>query len=139
MSQSKIDRIIIHCSATPPDRDIGAEEIRRWHLGRGWADIGYHYVIRRDGTLESGRDEDRIGAHTKGYNHGSLGVCLVGGVTTSGDPLYNFTEAQMVCLKALVIRLVDRHPGATVHGHNEFSAKSCPTLDIQVWCEDNLK
>jgi len=133
-----IDKIILHCSATKPDHDIGADEIRRWHKARGWSDIGYHYVIRRDGSLEPGRDEARVGAHTQGYNQGSIGVCVVGGTSLAGDPLYNFTAGQMVRLKALVRELMARFPEARIHGHNEFADKACPTFDVQVWAEEVL-
>lgn len=133
-----IDKIILHCSATPPTQDIGAGDIRRWHKARGWADIGYHYVIRRDGSLEVGRDEAKVGAHVKGHNQGSLGICLVGGTTLAGEPMYNFTGAQMVRLKALMRTLMARHKSARVHGHNEFSDKACPTFDVQVWAEEVL-
>lgn len=130
-----IEKIILHCSATPPGRDIGAEEIRAWHKGRGWADIGYHYVIRRDGSLEPGREEQIIGAHTRGFNHGSIGICLVGGTSTEGAAQYNFTDAQMVTVRALTLDLLARYEGAGVHGHKEFSGKACPTFDVSVWAE----
>ncbi|TNE59407.1 MAG: lysozyme [Alphaproteobacteria bacterium] len=131
----KIDRLILHCSATPPTMDIGAREIRRWHLARGWSDIGYHYVIRRDGEVEPGRAEAVIGAHTRGFNHGSLGICLVGGLTEEGMALFNFTDAQMIALKALLKELLARYEGATLHGHNEFADKACPCFDVAVWAE----
>ena len=78
------DTIIVHCSATPQNMDIGVEEIRRWHTdpkprGKGWSDIGYHYVIRRSGVVEAGRDWKRMGAHARGHNRTSIGICLVGG------------------------------------------------------------
>jgi N-acetyl-anhydromuramyl-L-alanine amidase AmpD len=137
-TRRKIDKIILHCSATPPRRDIGVEDIRRWHRARGWTDIGYHYVIRRDGTLETGREEGKIGAHVRGFNHGSLGVCLVGGLSAEAQPLYNFTDAQMVRARALVRDLTSRHAGATVHGHNEFADKACPCFDVKLWAEEAL-
>jgi len=73
-----IQKLIIHCADTPPNMDVGAEEIRRWHVeGNGWSDIGYHYVIRRCGLIETGRDESTPGAHVRGHNTGSIGVCMV--------------------------------------------------------------
>lgn len=120
-----ITKIIIHCSATPTDMDIGAEEIRGWHLARGWKDIGYHYVIRRDGTLEEGRPLEEHGAHTLGFNIGSIGICLVG-----GEDRFDFTLDQMDVLVDLVEELEEKFPDATVHGHNEFSSKACPQFDV---------
>ena len=75
-----INKIIIHCSATPEGRDVNTETIRQWHTAKGWSDIGYHYVIELDGSVNMGRDIDRIGAHTKGHNTGSIGICYVGGM-----------------------------------------------------------
>ena len=115
--------------------DIGAEEIRRWHVdGNGWNDIGYHGVIRRDGVLESGRPLSVAGAHTSGHNADSVGVCLVGGVKEDGKtPENNFTQAQWDALERVVRDLVRRFPGTTVHGHNEFAAKACPCFDAKAW------
>lgn len=131
-----IDRIILHCSATPPKMDIGVKEIRRWHLARGWFDIGYHYVIRRDGEVETGRPEEHIGAHVRGFNHGSIGICLVGGLTEEGMALFNFTDAQMIAARDLVKQLLEKYKGATVHGHNEFADKACPCFDVQIWARE---
>ena len=81
-----IDSIIIHSTATPVGMDVGVEDIRAWHVrDNGWRDIGYHWVIRRDGTIEEGRPEIAVGAHVAGYNHNSIGVALVGGVAVTGD------------------------------------------------------
>jgi len=123
----EIDRIIVHCAYTPADMDIGVAEIERWHKDRGWNQVGYHYVIRRDGTVERGRDEGVQGAHVRGHNHDSIGVCLVG-----GKPEFNFTWAQLTALRNLVYELQDRHPNITIHGHNEFDAsKTCPTFNTR--------
>lgn len=124
-----ITKIIIHAADTPADMDIGAAEIRDWHVDdNGWRDIGYHYVIRRDGTLETGRDELTPGAHAAGHNTGSVGVCLVG-----GKPDCNYTAAQWACLEALVRDLLGRYPGAEVIGHRDVSAKPCPMFDAKAW------
>lgn len=130
-----ITKIIIHCAATRPSMDIGAKQIREWHTkGNGWADIGYHGVIRRDGTLESGRPMDQSGAHTTGQNANSIGICLVGGVKEDGKtPESNFTPEQWATLRRVVLDLRKKHPNATVHGHNEFAAKACPSFDVQKW------
>ena len=79
-----INQIIVHCSATPPSMIVGADDIRKWHKARGWSDIGYHYVIKRNGVTEKGRDITRVGAHAKGHNEDSLGVVLIGGIDEDG-------------------------------------------------------
>ena len=77
----KIDRIVVHCSATTPTMDIGVGTIRGWHvLERGWSDVGYHFVITRDGEVQTGRPIERSGAHAKGFNKHSVGICYVGGL-----------------------------------------------------------
>ena len=130
-----ITEIIIHCAATKPSMDVGVKEIRDWHVnGNGWADIGYHYVIRRDGTLELGRPISKAGAHTTGHNTNSIGICLVGGVKEDGKtPESNFTDAQWATLETVVKEQAERYPNATIHGHNEFAAKACPSFDVQKW------
>lgn len=129
----EIRKIIIHCSATRPDMDIGADDIRRWHKNRGWSDIGYHDVIRRNGGIEEGRPLSRIGAHCKGHNKDSIGVCMVGGVDDQLAPENNFTDSQWKSLQRLIAAYAVQFPKATVHGHNEFSTKACPSFDVQEW------
>jgi N-acetyl-anhydromuramyl-L-alanine amidase AmpD len=127
----QINFVIIHCADTPADMDIGAEEIRRWHVEeRGFSDIAYHHVIRRDGTVEPGRDERRIGAHAYGRNEDSIGVCMVG-----GKPDCNFTAAQWASLERLVRDLLARYPFATVIGHRDVSSKTCPNFDVFAWAQ----
>lgn len=136
-----IKKIFIHCSATPPSRDIGAAEIRAWHIARGWADNGYHYVIRRNGITEPGRDldgdgdvEDETGAHVYGHNRGTLGICLIGGTDAAGRPDCNFTRQQWAAAERLVAGILQRHPGAEVLGHRDTDAgKACPTFDAAAW------
>lgn len=128
-----IKYIIVHCAATKPSQDIGVEEIRRWHLERGFKDIGYHYVIRRDGSIESGRPEWNVGAHAKGYNASSLGVCLVGGLDNEGRPEPNYTPQQWSSLYRLVRDLHNRCPNADIIGHNNVAAKDCPCFDVRAW------
>ena len=83
----EINRIILHCSATPEGEHISTETIRDWHVNkRGWSDIGYHFVVLLDGTIEAGRPLDRVGAHTKGHNEDSIGICIVGGVDADNNP-----------------------------------------------------
>ena len=128
-----IKYIIVHCAATKPSQDIGAQEIRRWHLERGFKDIGYHYVIRRDGSIESGRPEWEVGAHAKGYNASSIGVCLVGGLDNEGRPEPNYTPQQWSSLYRLVRDLHNRCPNADIIGHNNVAAKDCPCFDVRAW------
>lgn len=126
-----INTIIIHCSATPAPMDIGVEEIREWHVEKGWSDIGYHYVIRRNGTLEAGRPLELQGSHVYGENSDSIGICLVGGTTASGDALFNFTSNQMLCLMNVVQNLSSTY-SAKVAGHRDFnSKKECPCFDVK--------
>lgn len=131
-----ISSIIIHCSYTPPSMDIGVAEIRSWHVeGDGWKDIGYHFVIRRHGLCEVGRPVEIAGAHVRGHNGNSIGVCLVGGMA-EGDkrPDCNFTKHQWRRLFHLVDELTDKYPGAEVLGHRDLDPnKACPTFDVKEW------
>ena len=128
------DYIIIHCADTYPDMDIGAAEIDRWHRARGWLKIGYHYVIRRDGLVETGRAMNEAGAHAVGYNDRSIGVCLVGGKSReTNGPESNFTEQQWKSLEEVIADLISKYPDARVIGHNEVSKKACPSFDVQNW------
>lgn len=114
--------------------DIGAKEIRQWHLERGWSDIGYHYVIRRNGLVEHGRSVDIAGAHAKGHNKHSIGVCLVGGkAEDSTASEKNFTAEQWAKLRKVVEGLTAIYQGAEVIGHNQVSAKDCPCFDVPKW------
>lgn len=128
-----INKIIVHCSATRPEQTIGASEIRKWHKERGWRDIGYHYVIRRSGILESGRSESEVGAHVKGHNDDSIGICLIGGINDNGAPDANYSYDQYVTLYRLLCELLDRYKSATLHGHYEFSSKACPCFDVRAF------
>jgi N-acetyl-anhydromuramyl-L-alanine amidase AmpD len=127
--------LVVHCSATPPKMDIGASTIRRWHINKGWSDIGYHYVIRRNGQIELGRPETRQGAHVKGYNKDSIGICLIGGVDEYNDPENNFTDAQFTTLGGLLMGLTSKYPNAKVLGHRDFPnvAKACPSFNAPEW------
>lgn len=124
-----INDIIVHCSATKPKTDIGAKEIRRMHVNEnGWADIGYHYVIRLNGFIEKGRSVYRAGAHCTGHNRHSIGVCYVGGLDQNGTPKDTRTEAQKRALRKLLTELAE-HYHAPIHGHNDYSNKACPCFD----------
>ena len=132
-----VDYLVVHCSATTPDMDIGKEEIDRWHRKRKMLMIGYHYVIRRDGVLEEGRELDEMGAHVRGWNDVSIGVCLVGGIDEDGNPEDNYTDAQKACLRSVLDYLSAKNPEATIQGHRDFSgvAKACPCFDVKPWYE----
>ena len=128
----KINEIIIHCSATPEGKDFTVEDIRQWHLARKFSDIGYHYVVYRDGSVHKGRAENLVGAHCVGHNAHSIGVCYIGGVAADGKtPKDTRTPQQKVALRQLVNQLRFYYPDASVHGHNEYSNKACPSFNVQ--------
>lgn len=129
--------LTLHCSATRETQDVDAAEIRRWHLARGWNDIGYHYVIKRDGTIEKGRPDNVQGAHVGGHNRDNLGICLVGGVEPDGKtPENNFTQKQWDALRPLLTDLHKRYPEALIMGHNGFpghESRGCPCFDWRAY------
>lgn len=129
----KIDKIIIHCSATPEGKDFTVQQIREWHVkGNGWRDIGYHFVIYRDGSIHKGRPIEQVGAHTTGHNAHSIGICYIGGCAADGKtPKDTRTEAQRLALIKLVRELKASYPSATIHGHNEFANKACPSFIVK--------
>ena len=127
-----INEIIVHCTATPEGRDHSAAEVGRWHSSLGWDGIGYHYLVRLDGTVEAGRPIARPGAHCYGHNLHSIGVCYVGGLAADGKtPKDTRTEAQKAALRALLKKLRGRYPGARIYGHRDFAAKACPCFDAK--------
>jgi len=123
------------------------EDIRAWHLERGWRDVGYHFVIRRNGRVEAGRPLDEVGAHVYGYNRVSWGVCMVGGVDRYGRSEANYTDAQYIALVALLWELHVKAPAAEILGHRDLSPdvdgdgviepwewmKDCPCFDVRKW------
>jgi N-acetylmuramoyl-L-alanine amidase len=126
-----IDLIVIHCTATRPSQDIGVRELRKWHTeDRGFTDVGYHYVVRRDGTVEDGRPEPVPGAHARGHNQNSIGIVLCGGVDDRGTPDFNFSFKQLEALNRLVGRLVDAYGELAIVGHRDLSNKACPCFDV---------
>ena len=128
-----INRVILHCSATKEDQDIDAATIRSWHTSppRNWSDIGYHFVVKLDGTIESGRSINRVGAHTKGHNKDSIGICYIGGLDCSGHPKNTMTMPQSIAIKRLcrALCLVLLQP-LYLHGHREYSSKACPSFEV---------
>ena len=131
----EIDKIVVHCSATQEGKNISAATIDKWHKKRGWRGIGYHYVIALDGSMEYGRPVEQIGAHVKGMNKSSIGIVYIGGVEEERGPDGDWvakdtrTPEQKESLLMLLKVLKKLHPKATIHGHNEFAAKSCPCFD----------
>lgn len=129
-SRRNITEIIVHCTATPEGRSYTVADIRRWHLQRGFADIGYHYVVYLDGTIHEGRDINVAGAHCTGHNLRSIGVCYVGGVAADGKtPKDTRTLEQRDGLMALLVYLRQLYPQARIYGHRDFAAKACPSFD----------
>jgi len=136
----QITHIVMHCTATPATADIGAADVDRWHRDRGWSGIGYHFVIRRNGVVEKGRDLERAGAHVAGFNSRSIGISLAGGVASNGQtPVDNFTDAQMEAARDLVLDLMANHGIGVdkVLGHKEViaqithgSPKACPVFSM---------
>lgn len=134
-----VREIVVHCSATRPSWLAGksakakAAEIRRWHMqDRGWRDIGYHWVIDRDGTIVAGRAENVVGSHVLDRNIGTIGVCLVGGHGSSENDRFedNFTTEQRRALLGLIADISTRTPVNRVSGHNEFAPKACPGFNV---------
>ena len=127
-----INEIIVHCAATREGRDFTVEDITRWHKARGFATIGYHYVIYRDGSIHEGRPLEQIGAHCVGHNKHSIGICYIGGCASDGKtPKDTRTPEQKEALLALLRRLKARFPNATINGHRDFAAKACPSFDAR--------
>jgi N-acetylmuramoyl-L-alanine amidase len=135
-----INKIILHCTATPEDRETSVEDIRRWHKNQGWSDIGYHYVVLLDGSIRKGRPVENIGAHTKGHNKGSIGVVYVGGIDKMTlKPKDTRTDNQKEALHNFIMEQMLRYENATLHGHNEFAPKACPSFDVQKEYKDIIE
>lgn len=131
-----LNRIILHCAATPEGREVSLDTIRKWHTdpppqGNGWSDIGYHYVIHLDGLTEIGRPVSIQGAHTSGENEDSIGVCYVGGVDKDLVPKDTMTVEQEISFVELVKSLRLTFGYLSVHGHNEYSSKACPSFSVE--------
>lgn len=151
--RSHTDFIVVHCSATRPQQNIGRDIIREWHIAKGWADIGYHAIIKRNGLIEFGRPFDDVGAHVAGYNGTSVGVCLIGGLYADGSDAVDdidglYTAEQRHALRDLLVVLKAAYPDAQIVGHRALSPdanhdgkiersewlKTCPGFDVAAWC-----
>ena len=140
----KISLIVIHCSATRVDCDFTAKDVDTAHRYRGFSCWGYHYYIRKSGEIEPMRDEDTVGAHARGYNAISLGVCYEGGLDENGKAADTRTPRQKEALHRLVHELLQRYPEAKVVGHRDLSPdtnyngivdpweriKECPCFEV---------
>ena len=126
--QKNIKTIVVHCSDTPDNKNLGAKDIHEMHLSFGWNGIGYHKVVLRDGSIENGRPEFWIGAHVKGKNKSSLGVCLIG--------RNNFTNEQFYELEKLLIKWKKKYKDVEIIGHRDVvkTDKTCPNFDVNKWC-----
>lgn len=140
--RSKTNYIVVHCSATRALSKIDAKAIDQIHRqDKGYLMIGYHFVIKTDGTIQEGRPLDTIGAHVKGYNDCSVGVCLIGGIDVHGKSCNNFTEEQLRSLESLLLFLQDKYKDAEILGHRDFKgvSKDCPCFDVKSWYNPNIK
>lgn len=128
----KITEIIIHCSATKEGQNVSVQDINRWHIRDGYNGIGYHYVIYLDGTIAKGRSIERIGAHAKGHNAESIGICYVGGLDKNAKPKDTRTKKQKEALNALIADLLAEFPSINkISGHRQYAAKACPCFDAE--------
>ena len=140
MARKKTDFIIVHCAATKPSMDIDIKTIDSWHRKRGFFSVGYHYVITRNGTVQIGRKLDVVGGHAKGFNHRSIGICLVGGVSQDDHTIAenNFTNEQWVTLKALLLNLTKKYEIKKIIGHYQVDdKKECPSFKVPEYLEEN--
>ena len=137
-----VDEIVAHCSSTRPDwmddftMAAKVAEIRRWHVeDREWRDIGYHWIIGRDGVMLPGRRETEIGAGVEGHNRGVIHVCLIGGHGSAGTDRFgaHFTSEQDAALRQLIAQISARTPIRRISGHNEWAAKACPGFNVPAW------
>lgn len=127
----KINKIILHCSATKEGQNFTVADIDKWHRARGFTKIGYHYVIYLDGSVHIGRSLDEVGAHCLGHNTDSIGICYIGGLDGNGNPKDTRTLAQIESMNSLIQNLKIKYPNATVDGHNAFANKACPCFDVK--------
>lgn len=139
----RINKIVLHCSATVEGRDHDIVEIGQWHRKRGMKKVGYHYVVKLDGTVQVGRAESEVGAHVQGHNADSIGICYVGGLGRDTKAKDTRTPKQKAALLRLLRELKQRYPSAVITGHRDLSKdlnkdgkitpnewmKQCPCFD----------
>jgi len=125
----KIDKLIVHCTATPAGREVTVQDVDGWHRARGFNGIGYHWLVRLDGFVEPGRDMELAGAHCIGQNGNSIGIAYVGGTDSAGRAADTRTPAQRAALRRLLAGLKRQFPAATIHSHRDFANKACPCFD----------
>lgn len=123
--------IVVHHSATKADHEATAEDIHRWHLARGWSGIGYNVVIERSGAVRIGRPVRTQGAHVKGHNHESVGLCMVGGLDDKGKVVDNFTPEQYLSLESVLILLREIFPEAEVVKHKDLADTLCNAVNLK--------
>lgn len=139
--------ITVHAAATYPSMDTDVEDVRQWHLHRGWSDIGYNFFIKRDGTLQEGRPIHRVGAHVGGNNTGNLSICMAGGLKegTDNTPEDNFTKEQFTTLTKKLVEMINEYQGVELMGHNDFDGyedRGCPCFNQHVyfkWLRSSMK
>ena len=146
---AKLLRLVIHCTATKPGREVTSEEIRHWHTdpaprGRGWKQVGYTDMIHLDGSVErlvennedANVDPWEITNGAKGYNSTSRHIVYVGGLDSKGKPKDTRTLAQKEALKKYVLKFHTEHPDVAIVGHRDLAAKDCPSFDVQKWLKE---
>ncbi len=142
--RSTTTRIVLHMAETNPAEPTPISAIRKFHTdpppaGRGWKDVAYNRYIRRDGTVEQGRDDDQVGGHTVGWNSTSVAVCLEGGLGAKRDDAFadHFTPEQEASLVALIREWLAKWPDAEVLGHDDAEScapeKQCPGFRVAPW------
>jgi len=130
-----INEIIIHCSASR--HGITIKDIDRWHKARGWDGCGYNIVIESDGRVGWGRDINTVGAHCKGHNSHSIGICMIGG--DDGNKMYKFNSEQLKELKIVIEGIFMTYGVMPVVGHREYNKhKTCPCFNVEEWMEDGM-
>jgi|TARA_R110002074_G_scaffold326104_1_gene496386 N-acetyl-anhydromuramyl-L-alanine amidase AmpD len=133
------DYIVVHSTNTKPNVDLSARDIDERHRKRGLLKIGYHCVIKRDGTIELGRPFNEIGAHLQDYDIKSVGICIIGGLNTRGVVAPDYTSQQQKSLYVLIKTLTYMYKDAKVIGHNNLEKTDCPSFDVQEWWESNYQ
>lgn len=129
----EVKYLVVHCTATPLSQRVSVEDIDRWHKAQGWSGIGYHWYVDRDGHIFPGRSEREAGAHVRGYNHCSIGICYEGGLDEQGNSADTRTPAQKAALLFIIKYLKQSYPNAIVLGHRDFPGvhKDCPCFDAK--------